>query len=86
MTQENINIVNALVRSDSWKLIDQIIDAHIQRLDSIAQVDRSMSAEDIKIQLEARTLAMQTLHDILLDLRGYGVEQKPTSPITRSWK
>lgn len=75
-----------MVRSEAWKLIDQIIDAHINRLKSIDELDLNVDSVALKINVESRKKAADTLHNILQEIRGYGVQEKSVSPITRSMK
>ena len=85
MTQEEIQILNSLIRSDSWKLVDRIVSEHIQKLKSIDSLDVTLDPIALKITIESRQKAGQVLSDILRDLRGYGLEVE-TNPLTRSFK
>lgn len=87
MTQDETLLLNSLVRSPAWKMVEEIVLKHIQRLQSIVSLDLTKDPQELKNSVEARKLAVETLRDIFQELGAFGAQEKPTTnPVTRSMK
>ncbi len=86
MKIDETKLIANIVHSEGWKLIDAIIEAHIQKLKSIDSIDVSVNAQSLKLTVESRQKAAEILSNILRDVRGYGAQQPMESPLTRSMR
>lgn len=85
MTQQEIEILHAIVTAESWKLVEHVIEKHVQKLTSVDEMDLTKESDQVMLEVMARKLAKQTLTEILADLSGYGAQEK-TNPMNRSFK
>lgn len=86
MDQKIVEQLHKIVTSAEWVLVNTVLDGHAQRLSSIDELDMTMEPTVLKNHLEARRLAKEIIDNVLMELRGYGVQKKPVNPITRSMR
>jgi hypothetical protein len=86
MTQQEKQLaLHALVNIESWPLVEEVIQRHIDKVTSTDDVDTSKDAAEVKIELKARRLAKEYIQALLQELKGYGVTNA-TNPMNRSMK
>ena len=86
MTQQELETLHALIRSEPWKLVEQVMDEYVTSLNSLDGVDTALDPEALKLEIKARKAAKDILLAILKDLQGYGLQEKSVNPLTRSMK
>lgn len=86
MTQDEIEILNILVKSQPWKLVEKILNEHLIRLDSIGNLDLNKPSEEISLDARARRLAKETIEGIITEFSSFGTQEKQVNPLTRSFK
>lgn len=86
MQEKEIARLHEIMQSQDWKIVNAAIDAYIAQLDSLADVDPNLSDADLALELKARRLAKGKLEAFLRDMRGYGLQEKATNPLTRSMR
>ena len=86
MEEKEIAHLHGLMQSQDWAIVNKVINAYVMQLDSLADVDPTLSNDDLALELKARRLAKEKLEALLRDLRGYGLQEKTTNPLTRSMR
>jgi hypothetical protein len=76
----------ALITSESWKYVEQITEEELSSLQSIAEIETTGEAEEIRIEILARKRAAETVKRIMGRIKSHGNAKPPTTPLTRSMK
>ena len=85
MTDEQSQMIANLVTSGSWKEVEKVFLEHMNSLDSITGLDKSLDPQEMMIELKARMLAKDKLEEILMELNAYGL-QNQGEPVPRSFR
>lgn len=86
LTQEQIEMLQKIVTGGEWKLVNEILDGHVAKLSTLEGIDLTTDPQELKTELMARKKARDGLSAFLSEMRGYGAQEKITTPLNRSMK
>lgn len=75
--------IEELLRHEGWVIVKDVFDKKILDLESILHIDTKMKAEQIAVDVKARTIAMKILMDWMIEIVGMAENSKITDQISK---